>query len=105
MRPSDWAWLTLAVGVLAWDACCPPGEMLSEASVRYLRAHPIIWPVIVGYTAGHLLRVWPERWSRSSPPWLAAGWQPRTRPPAPTPYELSGVAHPRCGPPNLLSTA
>ncbi|WP_230870833.1 hypothetical protein [Mycobacterium canetti] len=43
MRPSDWAWLTLAVGVLAWDACCPPGEMLSEASVRYLRAHPIIW--------------------------------------------------------------
>lgn len=61
MRPSDRAWLTLAAGVLAWDALCPPGEMLSEASSRYTAAHRVLWPAAILYTAGHLMHVWPAK--------------------------------------------
>lgn len=61
MRPSDRAWIALAAGIITWDACCPIGEMLSEASARYTRSHPVVWPLVVGYTAGHLVHVWPER--------------------------------------------
>ncbi|OIN79786.1 DUF7427 family protein [Mycobacterium malmoense] len=61
MRPSDKAWLALAAGVLAWDAVCPRGEMLSEASARYMGARPILTGAIIIYTAGHLMHVWPRR--------------------------------------------
>ncbi|MGV7669171.1 DUF7427 family protein [Mycobacterium kansasii] len=61
LRPSDKAWLTLAAGILAWDCLCPPNEMLSDASARYLHARPLLWPLLVIYTGGHLLHVWPER--------------------------------------------
>jgi hypothetical protein len=61
MRPGDRAWLTLAAGVLAWDVLCPHGEMLSEASARYAKTKPILSRVVIGYTAGHLMHVWPER--------------------------------------------
>ncbi|MEE3066549.1 MAG: hypothetical protein VYA67_21845 [Actinomycetota bacterium] len=61
LRPSDKAWLALAAGVIAWDAACPAGEMLSEASARYTRARPIVWPAGIIYTAGHLMHIWPAR--------------------------------------------
>jgi hypothetical protein len=61
MRPADRAWLALAGGVIAWDAACPRGEMLSEASSRYTRARPVLWPAVVVYVAGHLVHVWPMR--------------------------------------------
>lgn len=61
MRPADKAWLVLAASVAVWDAACPPGEMLSEASARYTRAHRVLWPTAIVYTAGHLMHVWPRR--------------------------------------------
>lgn len=59
MRPADRAWLTIAAGVVAWDASCRDGEMLSDASARYTHAHPVLWPLLVIYTSGHLLHIWP----------------------------------------------
>lgn len=61
MRPADRAWLTLAAAVLAWEIAAPKGELLSEASARYQRARPLLWPVVIVYLAGHLLHVWGER--------------------------------------------
>lgn len=60
MRPSDKAWLTLAAGVVAWDVLCPRDEMLSEASARYRAAQPVVWPLVICYTAGHLMHIWPR---------------------------------------------
>lgn len=59
LRPSDRAWLTLAGAVVVWDAVCPRGEMLSEASGRYVAARPLLARVLIVYTAGHLMHVWP----------------------------------------------
>ena len=61
MRPSDRAWIALAAGVIAWDAFSPDDEMLSDASRRYTDSHRVLWPLAIGYTAGHLVHVWPER--------------------------------------------
>lgn len=61
MRPSDRAWIALGVGVVAWDAACPRGEMLSEASARYAKTRPWLWKGLVVYVAGHLMHIWPER--------------------------------------------
>jgi len=61
MRPSDRAWLVLAAGVVVWDLVCPPGEMLSDASARYAAARPIVSRLVIVYTAGHLMHVWPAR--------------------------------------------
>lgn len=61
MQPADRAWIALGVGVLVWDATCPPGQMLSQASRRYRDAHPVLWPAAIVYMAGHLMHVWPER--------------------------------------------
>jgi hypothetical protein len=61
VRPADRAWLALAAGVVAWDVGCPRGELLSEASARYTKARPVLWPIVVAYVAGHLVHVWPTR--------------------------------------------
>lgn len=61
LRPADRAWLTLAAGVLVWDAVCPRGEMLSEASSRYTKAQPLLWCSTIVYVAGHLMHIWPQR--------------------------------------------
>lgn len=75
MRPSDKAWLLLAAGVAAWDVLCPRGEMLSEASERYGRRHPLLWGGLVVYTAGHLLHVWPRRFDAFTA--AASIWDPK----------------------------
>jgi hypothetical protein len=54
MRPADRAWLALAVGVVAWDVACPSGEMLSEASARYAKSHPVLAYAVIGSVAAHL---------------------------------------------------
>jgi hypothetical protein len=54
MRPSDRAWIALAVSVVAWDMACEPGEMLSEASARYAKSHPIVAYAVIGSVAAHL---------------------------------------------------
>lgn len=61
LRPSDWAWIGLALGVAAWDATCSRDEMLSDASVRYMSAHPVITSGVIVYLAAHLMGVVPHR--------------------------------------------
>lgn len=61
MQPGDRAWIALGAGVAAWDAVSPPGQMLSERSLAYRRAHAILWCGLVTYIAGHLMHVWPAR--------------------------------------------
>lgn len=59
MRHGDWAWITLAVGVLSYEIMAPPGQLLSEAVDKYRARHPWVTVLAVGYVATHLLRVWP----------------------------------------------
>lgn len=61
MHRGDWAWSAIAAGVIAYEASCPPGELLSEAVDRYRAARPIATHLAVGYLALHLLRRWPAR--------------------------------------------
>ena len=60
MRSADIAWLTVAAGVIAYEACTQD-ELLSEAMDRYRRRHPWIVSGAVVYVASHLLRCWPQR--------------------------------------------
>lgn len=59
MSHGDWAWITIAVGVVTYEIMAPPGQLLSEACHRYKDRHPWATALIVGYLATHLLRVWP----------------------------------------------
>lgn len=59
MKPADRAWLTLAGGILAWDALGP--ETLSAACDRYHRARPWTTRLIVAVVALHLLDWLPRR--------------------------------------------
>lgn len=69
LRPSDGAWLTLAGGVLVWDTCCPPGEMLSEGVDRYMVRHPWLTRAVVALVALHLCNHLPKSTDPIS--WLA----------------------------------
>jgi hypothetical protein len=64
MKPGDYAWLALAVGVTVYEivaAIDGGGELLSEACDRYRAAHPVITYGGIIFVAGHLGRVWPRR--------------------------------------------
>jgi hypothetical protein len=61
MRPADRAWIALGLGVLVWDAACPNGEMLSEASARYAKKHPVVAYAVIGSVAAHLVDRIPKR--------------------------------------------
>lgn len=61
LRPSDRAWFTFVAAVVVWDALCPRDEMLSDASRRYMIAHPMLTGAAICYTAGHLMHKWPTR--------------------------------------------
>jgi hypothetical protein len=61
LRPADRAWITLGAGVVAWDMACPRGEMLSEASARYAKSHPILAYAVIGSVAAHLTARIPKR--------------------------------------------
>lgn len=61
MKPSDCAWIALGMGILAWEALCPPGELLSQAADRYRTTRPVVTHAVVGYIALHLLRQWPRQ--------------------------------------------
>lgn len=64
MKPGDYAWITIAVGIGAYEigaALHRDGELLSEACDRYRRDHPVITYLGIAYLAGHLARVWPQR--------------------------------------------
>jgi hypothetical protein len=55
VRPADRAWIALGLGVVAWDVACDDGEMLSEASARYAKNHPLIAYAVIGSVAAHLV--------------------------------------------------
>jgi hypothetical protein len=57
----DYAWLCIAAGVAVYEACSPPGELLSEAADRYRERHPLITDALIVYVAAHLLRRWPSK--------------------------------------------
>ena len=61
MRPADRAWIALTTGVVIWDVVCEPGEMLSEASARYAKAHPVLAYAVIGSVAAHLANRIPKR--------------------------------------------
>lgn len=64
MRPADRAWLTLAVGITAYEvaACRRPGwELLSQAADRHRARHPVLVHAAAVYLAAHLTRRWPAR--------------------------------------------
>ncbi len=60
MRHGDYAWITLAVGVITYEITAPPGQLLSEAMDKYRKHHPWAAGAAVIYVACHLLRVWPK---------------------------------------------
>lgn len=60
MRPADWAWTALATGVVIWDVVCEDDEMLSEASARYAKRHPVLAYVVIGSVAAHLVNRIPK---------------------------------------------
>ena len=60
MKHGDAAWATLALGVLLYECCAPPGQLLSEAVDKYRDRHPILTNSVIVFLAGHLLRIWPR---------------------------------------------
>jgi hypothetical protein len=60
MKHADAAWATLALGVLLYECCAPPGQLLSEAVDKYRERHPILTNSVIVFLAGHLLRIWPR---------------------------------------------
>lgn len=50
----------MGAGVVAWDACCGPDEMLSEACDRYLLFRPWVTRATVAVTGLHLLNLIPN---------------------------------------------
>ena len=61
MRAGNSAWLVLLIGVAAYEAFSPPGELMSEATDRARIAHPFLTDLAIVYVAAHLLRRWPRR--------------------------------------------
>jgi len=61
VKHGDIAWLSLAAGIVVYEALCPPGQLMSEAVDRYRRRHPFITNATIFYIAMHLLRQWPRR--------------------------------------------
>jgi len=57
----DRAWLALAAGVIAYEAACPAGQLLSERMDVYRSRHPVLTIGLVTYLAAHLTRAWPRR--------------------------------------------
>lgn len=61
MKPGDYAWCAIGLGVIGWDATSPHGELLSEAVDRYLTNHPYLTRTVIIYLSAHLLNVIPDR--------------------------------------------
>lgn len=64
MKAADWAWVTVAAGVLGYELTAGhrrDWELLSEACDRYRARHPIATTAVVVYLAAHLTRAIPRR--------------------------------------------
>jgi hypothetical protein len=55
------AWVTMALGIVAYELIAPEGQLLSEAVDRFLVKHPVVTRVVVISVAAHLLNVLPNR--------------------------------------------
>jgi hypothetical protein len=62
LRPADRAWITIAFGVVAYEAAAAAShwELLSEACDRYRGHRPILTCALVVYLAAHLTRAIPR---------------------------------------------
>ena len=80
LRAGDWAWLTIAVGVVGYEVSASSRldwELLSEAVDRYRMLYPLATNLTIVYLAAHLVRVIPRRidplyilatrWTRRAP--------------------------------------
>lgn len=54
MRPSEKAWLAIAIGVIAYDATAKEGETLSEGVDQWLIKHPTLTRLAILAVAHHL---------------------------------------------------
>lgn len=70
LKPSDYAWLALVIGITAYEAIASDGELMSHGARRYMAAHPVLWRVVVVSTAAHLLSL--------LPPWADPFWRTHT---------------------------
>lgn len=74
LRPSDRAWCVLAAGVIAYEACAPRDELLSEACDRYLISHPTATRFVIAVVAAHLGNAIPPQADALHWLFLAARW-------------------------------
>ena len=61
MKHADYAWAALVAAIVAYEAACPPGQLMSEAVDRYRIRHPFLTNGVILYISLHLLRQWPRR--------------------------------------------
>lgn len=60
LKPSDYAWLALAVGITVYEAVAGDEELMTHGARRYMAAHPVLWRAVVLSTAAHLLSLLPS---------------------------------------------
>lgn len=54
------AWTAIGLGVLAYEALCPNGELLSEGADRLVDKHPIASRIAGLAVAGHVMNLLPD---------------------------------------------
>lgn len=62
MRAGDVAWLVLGIGIVAYEASSPKGELLSEAYDRYVDRFPITARLFSLIVCMHVVNLLP-RWA------------------------------------------
>jgi hypothetical protein len=62
MEASTKAWAVIGLGVVAYEALCPDGQLLSEGADRAIESHPVAVPVAIGIVALHLANILPQRY-------------------------------------------
>lgn len=55
------AWAVIGLGVLAYEAACPKGELLSEGMDRAIEKYPKAVPLAIGAVALHLMNKFPDK--------------------------------------------
>lgn len=61
LRSGDVAWLALGIGIVAYEAGSPSGELLSEAYDRYIDRFPIAARVLPMVLTLHVINCLPRR--------------------------------------------
>lgn len=61
MKPSDIAWLALAIGIIGYEVAAPPGELLSEGWDRYLQRFPVSARVLPLVLTLHVINALPDQ--------------------------------------------